>query len=281
MKCRNCKKSNFDRIIKIGKQPISSKTYKFKKKLKKYSLDLFQCKSCKLIQLSKVAPAKDMYGSGYGYWTGLSPLMINHMKKKVTKLKNQKFLKNHSRVLDIGCSDPTFLKLIKKTKKNLELYAVDPSSEKFKNIFNKNKINLIVDYFSKKKIDQFIKDNKISKKKFSLITSFAMFYDIDDPNSFCKDINKMLDRNGIWVNEFSYFPLLLKNLTYDQINHEHVTYYTLTTFKNIISKNGLKIIDVNFNEINGGSAEVVIARKSSKHKPLRKKIENPRIKILG
>ena len=53
MKCRNCKKSNFDRIIKIGKQPISSKTYKFKKKLKKYSLDLFQCKSCKLIQLSK------------------------------------------------------------------------------------------------------------------------------------------------------------------------------------------------------------------------------------
>ena len=94
MKCRNCKKSNFDRIIKIGKQPISSKKFKFKKKLKKYSIDLFQCKSCKLIQLSIVATAKDMYGSGYGYWTGLSPLMINHMKKKLLNLKIRSFKKS-------------------------------------------------------------------------------------------------------------------------------------------------------------------------------------------
>ena len=68
-----------------------------------------------------------------------------------------------------------------------------------------------------------------------------MFYDIDDPNSFCKDINSLLKKNGVWVLELSYFPLMLKNLTYDQICHEHVTYYTLTTFKRIISKNGLLI----------------------------------------
>ena len=82
----------------------------------------------------------------------------------------------------------------------------------------------------------------------------------------------MLEKNGKWIVEFSYFPLLLENLTYDQINHEHVTYYTLTTFQNIISKNGLKILDVNFNEINGGSAEVVVAKKNSKYSPLNKKI---------
>ena len=106
-----------------------------------------------------------------------------------------------------------------------------------------------------------------------LITSFAMFYDIDDPNSFCKDIKEMLDKDGNWIVEFSYFPLLLKNLTYDQINHEHITYYTLTTFNQIIKKNGLKIIDVNFNEINGGSAEVIVARSVSKEKPNYKKIK--------
>jgi hypothetical protein len=94
-----------------------------------------------------------------------------------------------------------------------------------------------------------------------------MFYDINDPNSFCKDVKNMLEDNGIWIVEFSYFPLLLKNLTYDQINHEHVTYYTLTTLKNILNKNGLKILDINFNDINGGSAEVTVSKNSSKHKP--------------
>ena len=63
-----------------------------------------------------------------------------------------------------------------------------------------------------------------------------MFYDIDDPNSFCRDVKNMLETNGIWICEFSYFPLLLKNLTYDQINHEHIMYYSLTTYNNILKK---------------------------------------------
>ena len=106
----------------------------------------------------------------------------------------------------------------------------------------------------------------------SVITSFAMFYDVEDPNSFCKNIYKLLDKNGIWVVEFSYFPLLLKNLTYDQICHEHVMYYTLNTFNNIIKKNNLKIIDFSLNEINGGSIEVICSKSNSKLKTNKKKI---------
>ena len=72
-----------------------------------------------------------------------------------------------------------------------------------------------------------------------------MFYDIENPNSFCKDINALLKKNGIWVLELSYFLLLLKNLTYDQICHEHITYYTfLNTFNYIAKNNNLKIIDI-------------------------------------
>ena len=161
---------------------------------------------------------------------------------------------------------------MKKINKKLELFAIDPSSEKFRSNFDKKNINLIVDYFSQKKINDYLKVNKMSSKKFSLITSFAMFYDINNPNSFCKDVYNMLEKNGKWIVEFSYFPLLLKNLTYDQINHEHVTYYTLTTFNNIIKKNKLKIIDVNFNEINGGSAEVVVVKSTSKEQTNLKKL---------
>jgi NDP-4-keto-2,6-dideoxyhexose 3-C-methyltransferase len=273
MKCRNCKKKKFIKIINIGSQPISSRSYKSIKNLKKYPLDLYECRSCSLVQLSKVAPSREMYGDTYGYWTGLSNLMINHMKKKITYLKSTQKIKKNSKVLDIGSSDPTFLNLLKQKEKSLDLFAIDPSSAKFKKSFEDKKINLIVDYFSKDKVYNFLKFKNFKKHKFSLITSFAMFYDVNDPNSFCKDINSMLEKNGLWIVEFSYFPLLLKNLTFDQINHEHVTYYTLSTFNNIAKKNGLKIIDVNFNEINGGSAEVIVSKKDSRQKVNTKKLE--------
>ena len=103
-----------------------------------------------------------------------------------------------------------------------------------------------------------------SPPKLSSITSFAIFYDVSDPNKFCNDVYQLLKDNGIWMLEFSYFPLVLKNLTYDQICHEHITYYTLEVFKKIIEKNNLKIIDINLNEINGGSIEIVCAKRTSK-----------------
>ena len=85
------------------------------------------------------------------------------------------------------------------------MYGVDPSAEKFKQYHSK-KLNLIVDYFEKKKIQK-----KFGNITFDLITSFAMFYDIENPNSFCNDINKLLKKNGKWILELSYFPLLLQN----------------------------------------------------------------------
>ena len=98
-----------------------------------------------------------------------------------------------------------------------------------------------------------------------------MFYDIEDPNKFCSDINSLLNKNVFDARVF-YFPLLLKNLTYDQICHEHLCYYTLTSFNNIISKHNLKIIDFSFNEINGGSVEIICAKKNSTHLSNLKKI---------
>ena len=133
---------------------------------------------------------------------------------------------------------------------------------------------MIVNFFSLSEIKKFFEKKKIKPKKFTLISSLAMFYDINDPNKFCKDINSLLESDGLWILEMSYFPLLLSNLTYDQICHEHIAYYTLTSFNKIIKKNGLKLIDISFNEINGGSIEIICAKKNSKHKVNNKKISN-------
>ena len=271
MKCCNCKTTKLNKILKIGNQPVSSVFPK--KKIytsKKYSLDLFECNNCKLIQFSKLAPLEEMYGQTYGYRTSLSKLMVNHIYSKYLNIKKNNFIKKNSNILDIGSNDGTFLNFFGKDKFKGNLFGIDPSADKFLKYYNKN-IKLITEYFNFKKVNQNT-DYKKTNKKFSLITSFAMFYDIENPNLFCKDIGKLLDKDGVWILEFSYFPLLLKNLTYDQICHEHITYYSLTTFKNIISKNNLKIVDFSFNEINGGSIEVICAKKNSKHKSKDKKI---------
>ncbi len=273
MYCKNCNSKKLKKIVKLDKQPISSVFFNKKKyNLKKYSLDLYECNNCSLVQFSKLPPLSDMYGTTYGYRTSLSNLMINHMNKKFIKIcKNKNIIKNGSFILDIGSNDGTFLNFFAKKNKNLNLYGIDPSSKKFSHFYKKN-INLITNFFSFNTIKKEIKDINKIVNKFSLITSFAMFYDIDTPNKFCNDITKLLNKDGLWISEFSYFPLLLKNLTYDQICHEHVTYYTLTTFEKIISKNGLKILDVSFNEINGGSIEVICCKKESKQKSNYKKI---------
>ena len=279
MKCKNCKSKKLIKVVKLGKQPISSVFYeKVKKNLPEYSLDLFECDKCKLVQFSKLPPLKDMYGLTYGYNTSLSPLMIRHMKKKFNflNLNYKKLLKGQ--ILDIGSNDGTFLNFLSSLKK-VKLYGMDPSSKKFLRNYSKN-IKVITDFFSKKKLVENLSIKEV-KEKFNIITSFAMFYDIEDPNSFCKDIYDLLNENGIWVVEFSYLPLLFKNLTYDQICHEHVTYYSLTTFMKILKNNNMKVVDLSFNEINGGSIEVICTKKNSKikSKPIVEKILNEEAKI--
>lgn len=269
MICRNCKKKKFIKISNIGKQPISSLFLKKKIKIKNYSLDLYKCNNCDLVQLSKIPNLKDMYGIDYGYKTSVSKLMVDHLKKKIFKLDKLGIFNKQTKILDIGSNDGTFLNFFSKFGKQYELFGIDPSASAFIKNYNKN-INVIIDFFNKKNVDRkFIK----KKIKFSLITSYAMFYDVEEPNEFCASIDKILENNGIWILEFSYFPLLLKNLTYDQICHEHCVYYSLSTFSQILSKNNLKIVDFTLNEINGGSIEVICAKKKSKHVSNKNKID--------
>ena len=257
--CINCKKNTLSKIVKLGSQPLSGVFLKKKyNNLKKYTLDLYMCNFCKLVQMKKSVKTEDMFGDTYEYKTSLSKLMVDHIFEKVKYINKKKFLRKNSKILDIGCNDGTFLNFFSKNK--YDLFGADPSAKKFKHNYNK-KIKILNDFFTKEKIN-----NQFGTLNFDLITSFAMFYDVNEPNKFCKDISDLLTKNGLWILELSYLPLMLKNLTYDQICHEHVAYYSLSTFKKIAEKNGLKIIDYTLNEINGGSIEIICSKKTSKYK---------------
>ncbi len=275
MKCKNCKKNSLKKIVKIGKQPLSGFFHSKKEtNLPNYSLDLYKCTKCSLVQLNNSINTQKMYGNHYGYKTSVSKMMVSHLREKVKRLKKYKIIKKGNNLLDIGSNDASFLKLL---GNNCNLYGIDPSAKKFKNEYKGMK--LITDFFSKKNILKNVKNKNI---KFDLISSFAMFYDVEDPNSFCQDIEMLLNENGIWICEISYLPLMLKNLTFDQICHEHVMYYTFGVFEKILQNNNLKVIDIKLNEINGGSIEAIITKNNSNrtiNKNFIKKIKNDEKKI--
>jgi len=185
--------------------------------------------------------------------------MVSHLEKKVRDLVNIVNPKENEIVLDIGCNDGTMLNLYKDV--GMKRIGIDPSSKKFRDNFQDD-IEVIYDYFSEESVSKIIGD-----KKCKIITSIAMFYDINDPISFMKEISSLLAKDGIWALELSYLPLMLKNLTYDQICHEHVTYLGLKEMKWMTDRTGMKIIDVSFNYMNGGSFYLYVAKDESDYLP--------------
>lgn len=254
MKCRNCDSVLTSKTLSLGEQYLTGVFPKDKnQKITKGPLDLMFCKKCSLLQLGQNYDLEEMYGENYGYRSGLNQSMVNHLEKKINHLENLVKPQTNDLVIDIGSNDATSLKAY---KGNFEKVGIDPTGEKFSDFYSES-IKLIPDFFNFK-----VFDKKYPNKKAMIITSIAMFYDLEDPNSFVKDIYKCLDDNGVWHFEQSYMPSMLRTNAYDTICHEHLEFYSLKVVKNILEKNDLKIIDVQMNAINGGSFAITATKTS-------------------
>ena len=256
--CRFCKSNKLVDVINLGKQSLTGVFPKnVKDKVTRGPLIVALCKNCSLLQLRHSYNMEELYGLNYGYRSSLNSSMVNHLKNKaITLVKNYKITKKDF-IIDIGSNDGTFLNFFKNYK---NLIGVDPTIAKFKKNYNKE-ITQIEDFFPSN-----ILNSKIKLKKAKLITSFSMFYDLEDPFEFSCQIKKMLTRDGVWQFEQSYMPFMLKQNSYDTICHEHLEYYSLTIIKKILEKAELKILDVEFNNINGGSFSVTATHGNSKKK---------------
>lgn len=270
-KCRICGNDKLVPIISLGNQCLTSVFPSPDSDNPSLSpLDLLFCSSktkevCNLVQLKHNADIEEMYGSTYGYFSSISPTMVSHLSDIMDQVAKSVDLKEKDTVLDIGCNDGTFLNLYKKDR-YLNRVGIDPSSEKFKNMFD-NDIKVSYNFFSEKKVREIIGENNCK-----VISSIAMFYDIDDPIDFVKDIKSLLTDDGIWVVEVAYLPLMMTNLAYDQIMHEHLTYLGLKQMRWIMDKVDMEIIDISLNNINGGSITIIAGNKSYSHKKNTKEI---------
>ena len=146
--------------------------------------------------------------------------------------------------------------------------SIDPSSEKFSSYFTEG-IDYISDFFSDK---LFIK--KYDNEKADIVTSFSMFYDLDDPCNFANQVRNILNpETGVWILEQSYMPEMLKMNSFDTICHEHLSYYGIRQLKYIMDKAKLKIIDIEMNDVNGGSSSLTVSNNNSKYMECKSKID--------
>jgi hypothetical protein len=263
--CRSCSSNSLKYISTLGIQYFTGVFPNSKNaKIPKGDLALVLCNTCSLLQLQHSFDANLMYGDNYGYLSSLNLHMIKHLKSKSDKLKKISQLEKGDIVIDIGSNDGTSLK---NYSKDFILIGVDPTIKKLKKFYRKDIIT-ISDFFTKDLVGRFL-----NKKKAKIITTISMFYDLPSPINFAKDIWDCLDEQGVWHLEQSYMPMMIKNTSYDTICHEHLEYYSLESIKYIFDTVGFKIIDLEFNDINGGSFAITVSKKNSKYKENSKIIE--------
>jgi hypothetical protein len=259
--CRICGNKNLLPIINLGNHSLTGVFPKTKHEIiSKGILELVKCSEngCGLIQTHHSFNLDEMYGTNYGYRSGLNKSMINHLESIVKKIQTIVEIKSNDIIVDIGSNDGTLLSFYPQECTNL--VGIDPTSFKFKQYYEK-RVNIITDFFTK---ETYKKNYKEQKAK--VITSIAMFYDLENPNEFLKDIYDVLNNDGVWIFEQSYAPLMIDNISYDTICHEHLEYYCLKQIKYMTDKADLKIIDVEFIDANGGSFRITVAKNNSKYK---------------
>lgn len=264
-KCRICGNENLDEILDLGVQYLSGIFPKCKEMCEKSPLVLVKCSenhssgenSCGHIQLKTSYSPEVMYGDNYGYRSGLNKSMIEHLKNRLDVIKNKISLNDGDIVLDIAGNDGTFLGFY---PDNVRKINIDPTSEKFSQYSPKD-VEWVADFFSK---DVFI--NKVGKdKKAKVVTAFSVFYDLEDPVGFISEVKDILDKDGILVLEQSYMPTMHYKNSYDTICHEHLSYYGLRQIRYILEKLGMKIIDLEWNDCNGGSFVVTASHTTSSY----------------
>lgn len=267
--CRICGNSNLIPVLSLGNQTLTGVFPPSRsEKITCGPLELVKCHgegACSLLQLSHSYDSAEMYGANYGYRSGLNRSMVAHLGLKVQNLMETQPLSNGDVVLDIGSNDGTLLSFYPDGARPV---GMDPTAAKFQEFYHP-RITVIPDFFSSEK---FLAET--GGKKARIVSSIAMLYDLEKPLEFVHQIASVLDNDGIWHFEQSYMPSMIRVNAYDTICHEHLEYYGLRQIQWMLQRGGMKILDVEINDINGGSFAVTAALESSHRQALESRIQS-------
>lgn len=254
--CRVCHSSTLLSILDLGELAVSD-FVKETGTVARYPLKLVLCdprKGCGLLQLGNLSVDEDLLYRQYWYRSGINQSMKRALKDVALDCQRKIALKAGDVIVDIGANDGTLLSFF---PQSLTRVGVEPALNIQADLQAYTSVN-VPEYFTKKAYSKYV-----GKQLARLITSLAMFYDLDDPLGFCSDLKSCLAPDGIWVNQMTYLGTMLEKNDYPNICHEHVTYYSLTTFLEVLKRSGFKLLDVTQNEVNGGSIRTTVTHVES------------------
>lgn len=262
--CRICGNSRLLPLLHLGEQALTGVFPRTPTEpVEVGPVELVRCdtsnRGCGLVQMRQSYAPEMMYGENYGYRSGLNQSMVKHLQHRAATALALGQPDAGDLLLDIGSNDSTTLRAYPADR--YQLVGMDPTGTKFAKYYPRH-VTLIPDFFNAAAFE-----SRFPGRRAKIITSFAMFYDLENPQQFMREIARVLDPQGIWVFEQSYLPSMLSQLAYDTICHEHLEYYALSQIEFMTSRNGLKIIDVELNDTNGGSFCVTVAHEGSRHQP--------------
>ena len=250
--CRVCESSDLKIVLSLGEQTLTGVFPKTpSERITAGPVDLAWCAGCGLLQMKQSYGLEEMYGANYGYRSGLNGSMVRHLQQKIRRLEQLARPADHDLVIDIGSNDATSLKAY---AGGFRKVGIDPTGAKFREHYTAD-IALIPDFFSAATFNQ-----RFAGEKAKIVTSIAMFYDLERPLDFIRDVAAVLADDGIWHFEQSYMPSMLRTNSYDTICHEHLEFYSLRVVKDMLERCGLRVVDVQMNAVNGGSFAVTACK---------------------
>lgn len=260
--CRACGNTTLAPVMDFGAQaiagafpPVGTGT-----NAARYPLELVRCdveaapSACGLVQLRHSLNGHLLYDS-YWYRSGINRTMTDNLHEIAQRAADVAGgLSDGDLVIDVGCNDGTLLDGYAQVAAGGVTYlGIDPSD--VTRYAAAKGYNVVNTFFSHSAVASFAGDRKAR-----IITSIAMFYDLEDPRQFVQEIADSLEDDGIWVSEFSYLPTMLSMNSFDTVCHEHLEYYSLAVIERVVQAAGLHVLRAELNNVNGGSIRLFVGR---------------------
>ena len=248
--CRSCDSKELTTVFDIGDLKINAFVKEPNLDVGTAPLTLVHCEECDLVQLTHTVREEDLY-KNYWYLSRLNKKIVDNLESITVDASYEVELNDDDLVVDIGANDGTLLSFY---PDNVIKVGIDPAQ----NIHNELKENcdiMIGDFFNRENWDKQIGDWYGPVK---IVTTVAMFYDLDNPNEFVQDIKHILHESGVWVCQLMTARPMLDTNDLGNVIHEHIEYYSYKALVNLLERNGLEIYQVRENDINGGSYQLYI-----------------------
>lgn len=257
MTCRSCGSKELIPLFSLGNLCLCNTFIESPAEEIRMPLELVFCDAkagCGLVQLRHTTPPELMY-TKYWYKSAISTSMRVHLSSLINKAEDIVDLKSGDLVLDIGCNDGTALRSYKTQK--ITTVGFEPND-----LYKEAEVGttkIINDFFNAETFQ-----SEFGEAKAKIITTIAMFYDLEDPNKFVADIANCLDKYGLWVIEMHYLGSMIEMNGFDAIVHEHLEYYSLQSLQNLLKRHAMEPFDVEQNDMNGGSFRIYVRHQGAK-----------------